>query len=503
MENIGLLMHGFTLAFSASNLLAALFGAIVGLIVGAMPGLGGITGVSLLLPLTYSMSPTTAIIMLASLYYSTMYGGSFSAILLNIPGDSPAVMTALDGNQLTRKGQPGRALAAANISSFIGGTIGIILLTISGPILARFGLKFGSPELALLIIFAMTSIGWILGDNPVKGLLATGLGLMLATVGVDQAVGLSRFSFGTINLLSGISFIPMVIGIFGFSQVIEMAMLPARNSDEKVQISRKDCYLSKSEMKRILPITLRQGILGTFIGVMPGAGATTSAFLSYIMEKRINKNRDEMGKGCIEGVSAPESSNNAAAAGAFAPLLTLGIPGGSTTAVLLGGLMMWGLRPGPTLFTDNPDFVWPLIASMYLGNIICLLIAFLCIPLLVKAIKVPNAILIPVITAICVMGAYSTSNNMFDVYFMLGAGVVGYLMKVSQIPSAPLLLTFVLAPMLEKYVRQSFDMTRGDISIFFRGGICWFFIIMTILMCTFPVLKSVWDKTKKSNSAAG
>ncbi|WP_181995550.1 tripartite tricarboxylate transporter permease [Clostridium sp. AM58-1XD] len=496
MENIGLLMHGFTLAVSPANLGAALFGAVIGLIVGAMPGLGGITGVSLLLPLTYSMNPTTAIIMLASLYYSTMYGGSFSAILLNIPGDSPAVMTALDGNMMTKKGMPGKALATSNISSFIGGTIGIILLTISGPILADFGLKFGPPELALLIIFAMTSIGWVLGDNPVKGLLATGIGLMLATVGVDQAAGLSRFSFGNINLLSGISFIPMVIGVFGFSQVIEMAVANKKDDGEKVSISRKDCVLTKGEMKRVLPIALRQGFLGTFIGVMPGAGATTSAFLSYIMEKRINKNRSEMGKGCIEGVAAPEASNNAAAAGAFAPLLTLGIPGGSTTAVLMGGLMMWGLRPGPTLFRDNPDFVWPLISSMYLGNIICLVIAFSCIPILVRAIRVPNGVLIPIITAICVMGAYATANNMFHVYFMIGAGVVGYLMKVSDIPAAPMLLTFVLAPMLEKYVRQSFDMTRGDVSIFFRGGICWFFIILTVLMCAVPVLKPLAEKIR-------
>ncbi len=496
MESFGLLMHGFALAFSFENLLAAIFGAIVGLIVGAMPGLGGITGVSLLLPLTFGMNPTTAIIALAGLYYSTMYGGAFSAILLNIPGDSPAVVTALDGFKLTQKGLPGKALNASTISSFIGGTVGIVILTVSGPLLAEVGLKFGSPELALLVLFALTSIGWLLGEDISAGLLATGLGLMLATIGVDKAIGLSRFHFGQLHLLSGVSFIPLVVGFFGFAQVIDM-VVEGDTVTTVTKITIRDCLPNKKEILEITPVSIRQGIIGTFVGVMPGAGATTAAFLSYIMEKRINKHRDEIGTGSMIGVAAPESSNNAAAAGAFAPLLTLGIPGGATTAVLLGGLMMWGLKPGPLLFTESPDFVWPLIASMYMGNVICLILSFACIPLLVRAISISKKVMVPVITAICVIAAYTTNNTMFDVVFMVVCGFVGYLMRLSRIPTTPMLLTFVLAPMLEKYLRQSFDMTRGDISIFFRNGICWTFILLILIVCFSPLMKKVVKRIRQ------
>ena len=497
LDNLGLLANGFAMALSFENLLAAFFGAFVGLVVGAMPGLGGITGVSLLLPLTFGLNPTTAIIALAGLYYSTMYGGAFSAILLNIPGDSPAVMTALDGNKLTRKGQPGKALSASITASFIGGTIGILILTLSGPLLAEVGLKFGSPELALLVFFALTSIGWLLGEDISAGLLATGIGLALATIGTDRAVGLTRYTFGQLYLLSGVSFIPLVVGMFGFAQVIEMLVAKEPPADVK-GLAIRDCLPGFSDIRKILPCCLRQGFVGTFVGVMPGAGATTAAFLSYIMEKRVNKYRDEMGTGSIVGVAAPESANNAAAAGAFAPLLTLGIPGGATTAVLLGGLMMWGLQPGPLLFTDNPDFVWPLIASMYLANLICLAISFACIPLLVRAVSVSTKVMVPIITAICVIAAYATNNAMFDVWFMLGSGCVGYLMRLSKIPATPLLLTFVLAPMLEKYVRQSFDMTKGDPSIFLRNGICWTFAVLTLAVCLSPVIRKLAERRKTS-----
>ena len=495
MENIALLMHGFAIAFSLENMAAAIFGAVAGLIIGAMPGLGGITGVSLLLPLTFGMNPTTAIIALAGLYYSTMYGGAFSAILLNIPGDSPAIVTSLDGYKLTQKGLPGKALNASTVSSFIGGTIGIIILTISGPLLAEAGLAFGAPELALLVLFALTSIGWLLGDDIPAGLLATAIGLMFATIGVDPALGQTRFSFGQINLLSGVSFIPLVVGFFGFSQVIDM-IISGEDGAVATKVRIRDCVPTGKEIKMMLPVSIREGIIGTFVGVMPGAGATTSAFLSYIIEKRINKHRDEIGTGSMIGVAAPESSNNAAAAGAFAPLLTLGIPGGATTAVLLGGLMMWGLQPGPLLFTEQPDFVWSLIASMYIGNVICLILALICIPILVRAISVSKKVLVPIIIAVCVIASYANSNAMFDVVLMLICGILGYLMKLADVPTTPMLLTFVLAPMLEQYVRQSFDMTRGNPSIFFRGGICWFFIVLILLVSFSPLIKNFYLKMK-------
>ena len=503
MENLQFLWQGFQVALTMPNLVSALVGAILGLIVGAVPGIGSLAGVALLLPLTFRMNPTTAIIALATLYYSNMYGGAFSAILLNIPGDSPAVMTALDGYPLARSGKAGLALSTSIVSSFIGGTLGIIILTISGPLLARWGLNFGPGELTLLIMFAMTSIGWLLGENPSTGLVATGMGLMFATVGVDMAMGLPRFDFGSVHLLSGVPFIPLVIGMFGFSQVIDMVVNKEKYVSVGVhEVSFRDSMLKWTELKRILPVNLRQGVLGTIIGVMPGAGATAASFLSYIMEKRINKNRDNIGKGAIEGIAAAEASNNGAAMGAFAPLLTLGIPGGGTTAVLLGGLMMWGLRPGPLLFRENPDFVWGLISSMYIGNIICLIIAFASIPLMMKVVRVPASVMIPIISVVCVIGTYTVNNSLFDVYLMIVMGILSYFMGIAGIPAAPLLLTFVLTPMLEGYVRQAFDISRGSLSIFVGSNIARVLLALTIIFCLSPIVVNIMQKRKAKNGEA-
>ncbi|MEG0854298.1 MAG: tripartite tricarboxylate transporter permease, partial [Angelakisella sp.] len=342
---------------------------------------------------------------------------------------------------------------------------------------------------------ALTSIGWVIGESPSRGLLATALGIMIATVGLDAALGLPRFSFNNVHLFSGINMIPIVIGMFGFGQVIDMVVDRMNYQNiETTHITIKESLLTKQEVKDIMPASVRQGVFGTFVGCLPGAGATMAAFLSYIMEKRINKNKANMGNGAPEGVAAAESSNNGAAIGAFAPLLSLGIPGSGTTAVLLGGLMMWGLQPGPLLFQNNKDFVWGLIGSMYIGNIICLLIAIACIPILMNVIRIPSGYMIPCITAVCVMGTFATNNSMFDVFLMMGFGVFAYLIKQAKIPSAPLLLSFVLTPMLEMYIRQSFDMGAGKLSIFFQSAISWGLIIMIILFCLAPALINVMKK---------
>ncbi len=352
-------------------------------------------------------------------------------------------------------------------------------------------------------MFAMTSIGWLLGENPSTGLVATGMGLMFATVGVDMAMGLPRFDFGSVHLLSGVPFIPLVIGMFGFSQVIDMVVNKEKYVSVGVhEVSFRDSMLKGTELKRILPVNLRQGVLGTIVGVMPGAGATAASFLSYIMEKRINKNRDNIGKGAIEGIAAAEASNNGAAMGAFAPLLTLGIPGGGTTAVLLGGLMMWGLRPGPLLFRENPDFVWGLISSMYIGNIICLIIAFASIPLMMKVVRVPASVMIPIISVVCVIGTYTVNNSLFDVYLMIVMGILSYFMGIAGIPAAPLLLTFVLTPMLEGYVRQAFDISRGSLSIFVGSNIARVLLALTIIFCLSPIVVNIMQKRKAKNGEA-
>ena len=501
MENLMMLFSGFGVVFTLQNLGVCLLGAILGLIVGAMPGIGSLAGVALLLPLTYKFEPTAAIIMLGALYYSNMYGGAFSAILLNIPGDSPAVMTARDGYPMAQKGQPGQALFAANISSCIGGMIGMLILTFLGPALAHLGLKFGPAQMAALMIMALCSIGWLLGeDDPVKGTIATLLGFLVASIGMDTLSGSPRFNFGNIYLMGGIPFISFVIGSVGFSQVIDLMVTRYKEVEmPSDKLTLKGSLLSKQQMKRILPPALRSGFLGTLIGVLPGSGATTAAVLSYSIQTAFQKNHPEhekMGEGAIEGIAASESANNSAAAGAFAPLLALGIPGSGTGAVLLGGLMMWGLEPGPLLFTNEPEFAWGLIASLFIANIFALAIAMGIIPYLVKILAVPVKYMIPIITVICFVGAYATSNSMYGVIIMIGSGIVGYLFKKGGIPVTSMLLAYVLAPIFEGNLRKAFIISGGSPAIFFTEPVACAFMVITILLVMSPVFKKIFRAIK-------
>lgn len=496
MDNLISLLGGFSSALTPNNLLVALAGSFMGIIVGAMPGIGSLAGCSLLLPLTFHMDATSGIIMLAGVYYGNMFGGAFSAILLNIPGDAPAVMTALDGYAMTQKNKAGKALFAADLSSFIGGTIGIVILTILAPLLAEIGLKFGPAEMVSLLLLAFCSIGWMMGDDPKYGLISTFLGAMLALIGMDPVDGQIRFTGGNVNLYSGLTFIPVVIGMFGFSQVIEMTV--ERTSfhflgSEKLTI--KNSLLNKEEILGILPNAFRSGVLGTFVGVLPGAGATIASFISYMTGKKVSKNGAEFGNGVVEGIACSEAANNGAAAGAFGPLLSLGLPGSGTTAVLLGGLLMWGLQPGPQLFTNQHDFCWALIASMYVGNVMCVIIAIGAIPFLTKLLQVPAGIMSPIIMTLCVVGAYSANNNMFDVYVMILAGFIGFFLNRNKYPIAPLLLAFVLTGTLEKYLSQAFKINNGSPSIFFTKPISLALLILMMLLIIVPILtKKVKDK---------
>lgn len=502
-SNFNLLFQGFAAASTPMNLLACFIGGILGLFVGAMPGIGAVSGCSLLLPITYKMNPSAAIIMLAGIYYGNMYGGAYSAILLNIPGDSPAVCTALEGYPLTKRGLAGKALFTANFASFIGGTIGVIFLTIGGPLLAKIGLKFGPVETAALVFFALTSIGWMLGDSPTKGLISTGLGVLLSTIGIDASSGSFRYTFGTTNLLAGITFVPLVIGMFGFAQV--MNMMSGKDVKDKAdeyvgKLRLRDCFLEKKQMLHLIPQCIRDSVLGEFIGFLPGAGGTSASLISYMMERKVNRNRANIGtdQGSYEGVCSSEAANNAAAVGAFVPLLSLGIPGSSTTAVLLGGLMAWGLTPGPLLFQNQPEFVWGLIGSMYIGNIICLIFGLLCIPFLMKLLKIPNNIMAPIIAVVCVVGSYACGNSLFDVWVMLIAGVVGYLLNKHGIPSAPLVLAFVLAPIFELKTRQALEISNCNFSVFFTHPISCIFLICTAVMLLAPIIKKQFSRMKKN-----
>ena len=502
MENFASLLAGFSVALAPENIGACLLGAVLGLIVGAMPGIGSLAGCALLLPLTYKFNPTTAIIMLGALYYSNMYGGSFSAILLNIPGDSPAITTALDGYPMAKKGRPGQALMAANLASFIGGTIGILILTLTASGLATLGLKFGYAEMTLILLIAMTSISWLIGENPIKGIVITMLGILVASIGMDTLSGAPRYDFGSMYLLGGVPFTPFIIGCVGFAQVIKL--INEREADEKkrasedskqTRLSIRGSILSFHEFRRILPPILRSGVSGTFIGVLPGSGATTGAMMGYAIQKKF-KSEVPMGTGAVEGIAASEAANNAAAAGAFAPLLALGIPGSGTGAVLLGGLMMWGLNPGPLLFDTNPEFCWGLISSMYVANIFTLLVAILVIPFLIKILSVPVKYMIPIITCVCIVGAYSTSNSMYGVLIMFLSGIVGYLLDKNGFSTAPMLLAFVLAPMLEKNMRKAFIASQGSLEIFVDSPLKLVLLAVFLVLVLTPVVKSILRKAK-------
>lgn len=499
MSNLQQLINGFGVFLTLENVLVAFVGALLGLIVGAMPGVGSLAGVALLLPLTYKFSPTTAIIMLGALYYANMFGGSFSAILLNIPGDSPAICTALDGYPMaTKRKRPGQALFTANMASFIGGTIGIIILTMLGPGLARVGLAFGPSEMTALLLIAMTSISWLVGENPIKGIIITILGMLLASIGMDTLSGIPRYEFGNMYLLGGIPFTPFIIGAIGFTQIIYLANERKKTTkvDEGMNLTIRGSLLTKRDFKRLLPPAIRSGLLGTFVGVLPGAGATTGGFMGYSLNKHF-KSEDEFGTGAVEGIAAAEAANNAAAAGAFAPLLALGIPGSGTGAVLLGGLMMWGLNPGPLLFQNEPEFTWGLIASLFFSNIFALLVAIAVIPFLIKILSVPIYCLIPVIITVCVVGAYSSSHSMYGVVVMYLAGLGCYFLKKAGFPTSPMILSFVLAKLLESNMRKAFIISKGSLSIFFTRPITLVLVIIFFFFIGFPLAKEIVKRVKE------
>ena len=497
------LANGFVVFFTPEHVIAAIIGAVLGLIVGAMPGIGSLAGCALLLPLTYAFDPTTAIIMLGAVYYSNMYGGSFSAILLNIPGDSPAICTALDGYPMaTKRHRPGQALFTANMASFIGGTIGILILTMLGPALARVGLAFGPSEMTVLLLIAMTSITWLVGENPIKGVVITIVGILLACIGMDTLSGVPRYDFDNLHLLGGLPFTAFIIGAIGFAQVIEIAndRHKMQTVDPSMKLSIRGSLLTKHDLRRLIPPSLRSGALGTFVGVLPGAGATTGAFLGYSLNKHF-KSEDAFGTGAVEGIAASEAANNAAAAGAFAPLLALGIPGSGTGAVLLGGLMMWGLNPGPLLFVNEPDFTWGLIASLFFSNIFALIVAVSVIPFLIKILTVPIRFLIPVVITICVVGAYSSSFSMYGVLVMLISGIVCYFLAKAGYPTAPMILSFVLASLLESNMRKAFIVSGGSLDIFVQRPISCALTIVFLIFVGTPIIRALIRRFRKKPEA--
>jgi putative tricarboxylic transport membrane protein len=489
MDLLHNLYTGFSIALTFNNVIYCLVGVFFGQIVGVLPGIGAPTAIALLLPLTFTVDPTSALIMFAGIYYGVAYGGTITSVLINVPGESSTVMTCLDGYQMALKGRAGAALSVAAIGSFIAGTGSIILLMSFAPALAKFALRFGPSEyfgLAAMAFGLLTVFG---GEQPIKIVISTLIGLLLATIGLDVVSGIPRFAFGIPQLFGGIDFIVIICGIFGVAEVFNSIEEPEEGELIKQKIRLRDLFLTWEEWVLSRWAIVRGSIIGFFIGMIPAGGITTASFLAYLAEKRVSKHPERFGHGAIEGVAAPESANNSASISGFAPLLALGIPGSPTTAVMLAGFMMWGIRPGPLLFQTKPDLVWGLISSMYIGNFLLLLLNLFLIPAFVAILRLPYTIIMGFIVIFASVGAFSVNNNIFDVWMMLGFGVLGYVMKKLEYPIVPLVLALVLGRLAEDSLRRALTISGGNLSVFFTRPISAIFIIAAILAYLTPVIR--------------
>jgi len=491
MDFVANLAMGFGVAFTPFNLFMALVGVLVGMLIGALPGVGPPSGVALLLPLTFGMDPTSGIIMLAALYAGTMYGGTITSVLINTPGESASVVTCLDGYQMALQGRAGPALGIAAFGSFIAGTVGVVLLMLVSPALAKWALSFGPPETFALMLLGLTTVTLLAGDDPLKGYISMVFGLLLAMVGYDIISGDARYGFGIPEMMDGVDFLPVAIGLFGLGEVLYDAEQVGKPPVAKGRYGLRDVMPSGADWVRSRWAIARGTLVGFLVGVLPGAGPTVASFLAYTVEKKVSRNPKEFGHGAIEGVAGPESANNAAATAAMVPMLTLGIPGSATTAIMLGGLMMWGLRPGPMLFEKNPQFVWGLIASQYIANVMLLILSTAFIPLFVRALRVPYGILMPLIVIFCVTGAYSLKNSVWDVGQMLVFGVLGYFMKKLGYSPAALVLALVLGPLAERALRQSLIISDAGIGIFFTRPISGVLMVLALTAIAVPVFKGL------------
>jgi putative tricarboxylic transport membrane protein len=491
LEAFDNLVLGFSVALTLQNLFWCFAGVFLGTIVGILPGLGPPATIAMLLPLTFKMDHTTAIIMLAGIYYGAKYGGSTTSILLNVPGESASVVTCLDGYQMARQGRAGAALGIAAISSFVAGTFGVLGLMLIAPPLARFALRFAPPEYFALMALGLAMVVFLAGKSMIKALIAMLVGLWLSTVGTDLFTAESRFTFGHTELLDGMDFIVASIGIFAVGEVL--VNLESRGGTEFFTIPRtlKNLLPSLKDLKDCRFAFLNGSLIGFFVGVLPGAGSTISSFLSYGLEKAFSRHPEKFGTGVIEGVAAPEGANNSDTGGSMVPLLTLGIPGSNTTAILLAALILWGFRPGPLLIQENPRLFWGLIASMYVGNIMLLILNLPLVPLFAQILRLPYHVLYPAILGISVVGAYSVSGSLFDVWMLGFFGLLGYLMRKLDFPAAPLVLGLVLGDGLERALRQSLMMSQGDLSILFARPLSAGMLLLTLIVMLTPLFQKV------------
>ncbi|MBL6928716.1 MAG: tripartite tricarboxylate transporter permease [Rhodospirillales bacterium] len=482
METLAGLAHGFDVALTPLNFGLAMFGAFAGTLVGALPGLGPANGVAILVPLAFTLGlpPESALILLAAVYYGAMYGGRISSIMLNIPGDEPAVMTLLEGNPMARQGKAGAALALSAVSSFVGATLATIGLTFLAPLLVELAILFGPAEYFILFLLAFSMIGTLTGKNVSKTFIASALGLMLATIGLDPATNVPRYTFGQMKLFDGLDPIIAIVGLFAISEVLVFLETVVLGEQVKFKVERT--YATFKELWFCAGAMLRGSVLGFICGVLPGAGASLGSFAAYTMEKRYS-DRGTFGKGDPRGLAAPEAGNNAAAGGALVPMLALGVPGSGTTAVLLALLISLNITPGPLLFVERPEVAWGLIASLYMANVVLLILNLPLVNIFVRLLMVPTYVLMPTVTLICFLGIYAISHSVFDIYMMIGVGVFGYLLRKVNIPLVPVILGVLLGHHMEVNLRRALSLSDGEWEIMFRSPLAitlWAFIIMSL-----------------------
>lgn len=493
MEELGNLFHGFAVALSFQNLLYMLVGILLGVLIGVLPGLGGANGVAILLPLTFSMPPTSAIIMLSCIYWGALFGGAITSILFNIPGEPWSVATTFDGYPMAQKGKAAHALTAAFTSSFVGALFAVLMVTFLAPLVARFALKFGPPEFFAVQLLTFCSFIGMSKEPPVKTLLSMMLGFALAAVGLDSVTGTLRMTFGQESLLQGFDFLVAVIGLFGIGEILLTMEEGLAFKGQRGRISLRDVLDTWRELPRYWATSLRACLIGCWMGITPG-GATPASFMSYGMAKRFSRHPDEFGQGRLEGVVAPETAAHAAGTSALLPMLTLGIPGSPTAAVLLGGLLIWGLQPGPLLFTEQKDFVWGLIASMYLGNVVGFIVVLTTVPWWAAILRIPFSVIAPVIVVICAVGAYTVHNKLFDVGMMMVFGLMGYAFKKLRYPLAPLVLALVLGDMAESSFRQSMLISGGSVAVFWGTPLSGFIATLALGLLVWPLVSKGFSK---------
>jgi putative tricarboxylic transport membrane protein len=474
------LLHGFAVAMQPDNLWYAFLGCLVGTLVGVLPGIGPLSGISILLPVTFGLNATQAVIMLAGIYYGSQYGGSTTSILMRIPGEASSVMTCIDGNAMARKGRAGAALCIAAVGSWVAGTFGVIVLTVVAPPLATLALRFGPPEYTALLILGLIFLAYMSSTSLIRTLLMACMGLMFGMIGIDNMTGHFRYSFNLAELGDGIGIVPVAVGLFGLGEILAT---PSSNVvSEIITPKLRELLPTRQEWREAAMPIARGTVLGFIIGIIPGSAHIISSFLSYALERRVSKHPEEFGHGAVAGVAGPESANNSASTGAFVPMLALGIPTGPITAVLIGALMVHGVNSGPQLVTEHPDVFWGFVASMYVGNLMLLALNLPLVGLFVTVLRIPYAYLYPLIIMFCIIGVYEVSHSIVDVWIMLIMGVLGYILRKFKFDPAPLVLGLVISPIFEQSLRQSLIMSNGNYLIFFGRPISLGLLIVSVCL---------------------